>query len=294
MVKGTTREVGNYEKSYFTGLGKVSLVAACPTRSQLNKLLNKEDSDDDKEIEYAGEDKEGNRKVRLVFWLYCEAIATHVPYSINLIDKVRLNKAGDKVQVINSTLGTSWVPLVDEEPDYSALQDWFTEFQDKEKNVLGKKEYRAALVGEEELGSLMRIWLGRLNWNSPEANGLLDTNQLFNEDFSELQTLIDSDFDTDFVATYGVRTDEEDSTKQYQQIYKNFLPEGFMKNIEKGFKGASSYITKTWQKYEADITGEYGFNAYFTLDPIGPYNREDDPAVGDGKKEEVSDTNSKF
>lgn len=292
MIKGNQRETTEFKNQLYTGFTVVTVKAVNPTKSELNKLLGKEDSDEDKPIEYLGEDKEGNKRIRLVFWLHDEKLDKLFPYSFNLVQKERTNKDGNKNQYINSVCMTSWA---DEEAN---LQDWFTKFLDKQKEEIGTKTFRKALVGEEELGTLLRAWLGRLNWNDAGTTVEVDTSKLFDEDYSELKSQIDGDLDTPFVILLGVRTDENDTEKQYQQVYgKQFLPYGFMPYINKGFKFPTDYSKKVWNKFEADVTGEYGFNCFHELEPLKEYDRENDPAVGGVSKaaaEPVTATNSKY
>lgn len=274
MVKGT-KQAGNAGASApkYVGLTGVEVRAVNPTRSELNKLLGKEDGEDDKEIVYTSEDQEGNKRVRLTFWLYDAKLDKYFPYSFNLTDKERLNKNGDKNQYINQSGMTAWADTEDN------LLPWFTTFKDKQGNELGTKEYRKALLGEEELGTLLRFWLGRLDFYDPETHVLIDAGNLLNEDYNELRSLIDSNFDTPFIAVAGVKTDENDVDKQYQQIYgKAFLPISFMSYIQKG-NFPTEYTKKTWARFEEDVTGPYGFSSYFELVPITEYDKNKDIAA---------------
>lgn len=291
MIKGNAKQETKFENQLFTGFTVLTVKAVNPTRVQLNKLLEKEDSDDDKEIEYKGEDKDGNDRIRLVFWLHDENLNKFFPYSFNLIKKERMNKNEDKNQFINSVCLTSWADKQEN------LQDWFVKFIDRQKNELGTKEVRKALVGEEELGTLLRAWLGKLNWNDPETNVMIDTAKIFKEDYSELQSQIGGDYATPFVALLGVRTDENDTEKQYQQVYgKSFLPAGFFSYIENGFKFKTEYSKKVWQKFEEEVMSEYGFSSFYEMEPLKNYDKTLDPAVRGVAKDSVPVTpqNSKF
>lgn len=304
MIKGEQREQKESKgKKLYVGLGPVELAAFNPSKTEINKLTGKEDDDEDRPIEYLGEDKEGNQRLRLAFWLKSLSDVTdkHFVHSFNLTNKVRTNKNGDKVQVINQTLNTTWVPLkvdkkgeVTDEPDFSLLPNWFVTFTDKEGNEIGKKKYRAALLGEEELATLLRAWLS-INWNHPEAEVMIDTKKLFSEDYSEIRDMIGTALTKSFTATLGVRTDENDSTKQYQQVYgKAFLPKGFTEHLEKNFKGSSDYIKRVWAKFEDEIQGEYGFSSHYILEPIQEYDPKKDVAQAPGTRADVTPMNSKF
>ncbi len=281
-VKGKQRqEQTEFKRELFVGFASVRVVAINPTREELNKLLGKEDNDNDKPLEYLSQDQEGNDRLRLTFWLHDEQRDKYFVHSFNLTNRERTNKDKDKVQIINSTCSTTWVPYVagTTEADKSFVPAWFKSFTDKEKNEIGKKKWRKALSGEEELANLMRAWLGRLNWMDVDTEVQVDTEKLFKENYKELRGLIDGDYDTPFVALLGVRTDENDSTKKYQQVYgKSFLPNSFMKNISKGMSFTNDYQKKVWKRFEEEVNGEYGFDSYFELGTLTEYDETKDIA----------------
>ena len=280
-VKGKQRQETEFKKDLFVGFTTVRVVAVNPSREELNKLFGKEDADNDKPIEYLNQDQEGNDRLRLTFWLHDEARDKYFPYSFNLTNKERQNKDKDKVQLVNSTCTTTWVPYISgtEKPDESLIQSWFKTFTDKDKVEIGKKKWRKALMGEEELANLLRAWLGRLNWNDVDTEVQVDTDKLFKQKYQELRSLIDGDYDTPFVVLLGVRTDENDSSKKYQQVYgKSFLQASFMKNISKGMSFGNDYQKKVWKRFEEEVNGEYGFDAYFELGPLTEYDESKDIA----------------
>lgn len=310
-VKGKQKTQTEFTKELFVGFTAVKVIAVNPTREELNKILGKEDSPEDKPITYAGNDQEGNDRMRILFVLQDEKTDKIFFHSFNLTNKVRKNKDGDKCQIVNSTCSTSWAPLipklnkkgqpeVDDEGkqvytdnvNAEVIQDWFLNFTSKEKDgekqILGQKKWRPALSGEEELVTLLRSWLGRLDFMDPETEVFVDTDKLFKENFKELRELISLDeegkftaggLDTPFTVLLGVRTDEEDSTKKYQQIWgKAFLPAGFMKYINNGMKFPTDYSKKIFKKFKEEVEGEYGFNGYTELAPIAEYDESKDIA----------------
>ena len=302
-VKGKQKEQSNdFVKKLYVGLTTVKVVAVNPSREEVNKLVGKEDSPEDKEIVYLGEDQEGNARIRLSFWLRDTKSHELFIHSFNLTDKERRNKLNNKVQLINSTCGTTWVP-VDEngKVDESAIPEWFVNFTDRENQNLGPKKWRKALSGEEELGTLLRSWLGKLNFMDAETEVLVDTKKLFKQNYKELRELISLDeneeftgegYDTPFVALFGVRTDTEDSTKKYQQVWgKGFLAESFMKYInnggENGPKFSSEYTKKVWKKFKDEVVGEYGFDGFTELVPLREYDESKDISGGINTGKEV-------
>jgi hypothetical protein len=296
-VKGKQKEQKEFVKELFVGFTPVKVVAVNPNRKELNELIGKEDSEKDEEVKYLGSDDEGNDRIRLAFWLEDVKSGKLFVHSFNLTNKERKNKDGDKCQIVNQTCTTSWAPYIkkgDEvtsKLDESVIQEWFKNFTDKEKKVLGPKKFRKALAGEEELATLLSAWLGRLDFRDTETEVLIDTKKLFKEDYKELRQLIslndegefDKDgIDTPFVALVGVRTDEDDSTKKYQQVWsKAFLPEGFMKYINNNLKFPTEYSKKIWAKFVKEVEGEYGFNGYTELVPLTEYDATKDISGGE-------------
>lgn len=279
-IKGNQRQ--DNEKKLYVGFANVKVVSINPTRKQMNTLVGKEDSDKDEEINYVDE-FDGNQRVRIVIWLKEEGTGRLFIHSFNILNKERINLAGDKYQYINNVCSTGWA---DEE---SNLMDWFVNFTTKEKEVIGKKTYRKALVGEEELANFIRAWLNKLNFNNPATDVTISTKDLFAGKFKELQEQVDGDFVTPFVALFGVRTvvpkeGEEGEIKKYQAIYgKNFLQSQFIKFINNGNKMPNDYTKKQWSRFVEEVSGEYGANFYYELEPLTEYDAERD-LIGSGEK----------
>jgi len=270
MITGEQRQevVTKDRNKKFVGFTPVEVVAVNPTRAELNKLLGKEDSDTDKDIIYKTEDAEGNDKIKLTFWLYASSIDKYQSYSFSLTNKVRVSKDGLKTQFVNSTCMTAWADTKEN------LGKWFTTFTDREGTELGEKTIREALMGEEELATILHSWLGRLNFYNAATSVLADTKKLFNEDYTELRAIIGGNYDTPFLALFGVQTDESDPEKQYQVIYgKSFLGEAYMDGINKGLRFSKDYMKKGWDRFEKEVEGEYGFKAFFELKAIKDYDR---------------------
>lgn len=127
------------------GVFTAKVVAINPDSDTICKLLQVSDENKDKfkEVEYLGEDQEGNTRLNLHFYLE-EKNGDIFTLRFSLIDKKRVSKTG-LAQYINQTGGTSYADSVEN------LPVWFKTFQDKEKNIIGDKEFREAYVGEEEL-----------------------------------------------------------------------------------------------------------------------------------------------
>lgn len=294
-VKGKQKEQKEFAKELFVGFTSVKVVAVNPTRDEVNKLIGKESSDEDKELTYLGNDLEGNDRLRLAFWLQDMKTSKLYVHSFNLTNKDRKNKDGTKVQVINQTCTTTWAPIdEDGKVNEKVIPDWFLKFTDREGKTLGPKKWRKSLAGEEELGIFLRSWLGKLNWSDPETEVMVDTKKLFKENYKELRELITLDekgefttegYDTPFVVLLGVRTDENDTTKKYQQVWsKGFLPNDYMRHINNGGstgpKFSNEYAKKVWKKFKDEILGDYGFDGYTELIPIAEYDVTKDVTGG--------------
>ncbi len=296
-IKGEQR-ADNSSSSKVIGFLKVDAVGALsPTKSELNKLFSKEDSEEDKDIVYLGPDKEGNDRVRLVFWLRSDKFNKYIPYSFNITNKVRTNKAGDKVQYVSSTCDTAWCPI-DENgvADESLLVDWFKNFQDKERNNTKPKLYRPALLGEEELATFLKGALGRVTFTKDSTEITWDPQRLLNGDFGEIREMIESSYAAPFVVLAGVRTDPDDDTKEYQSIWgKGFLPGNFMKFIENDFdfKG-NEFDQRRWDKFLKGVEDtDYGFSSFYELVPAKTYDPADNIAAGKDDADEAP-TNSRY
>lgn len=319
MIQGKEKTIG--EKKLYVGLTTTEVKSFNPSKAELNRLLGVEAKEDDKEVIYSSQDQEGNERQRMAFWLFDEGLNKYFVHSFLLTKKDRVNKDETKVQIINSTCDTTWVPFKKEldedgnetgkltnEADADLVPVWFKNFtkkDDKTKELvtLGPKTWRKAVSGEEELGTFLKAWLGKLNWRDPEtANVDIDTDQLFKEKYGEIRELIDGNFATPFVALVGVRTDPDDKTKKYQQIWsKMFLPNGFMKFVRNGFvfpadkDGKKNFNRKIWEDFEKEVNGEYGPGFYVDLAPIHEYDETQDiTASSETKRPPVAANSSEY
>ena len=321
IIGGKKREHKQSEGfSRYIGFFKAEVVAVNPDREKVNELLGKEDSETDKEIEYTGE-KDGVEFARVTFWLKVEGKKDlYIPHTITLKNEVRRNKAGDKIQVINQTGDTTWIEA-DEDNDYNASTffDNFKQFtnvtlwvlpngDESEKwvkgakphpdhiEILGKKKHRPALIGEEELAELMKVWLSELDFKHPETNLLLDTKKLFADNFKDLQ-LVGGDFDRVFTALAYVKADDNDPEKLYQRVFKKFLPPVFMKYIANGCKMPNNYAQDVWDRYVAELEGDYGPDGKYVEEPLKEYDPNEDVAASKKTKNDEAvknPTSSKY
>lgn len=303
-IKGKVRETTErkeFVKDLYVGFANVRVAGINPTRAQMNKMFGKTDdgSDEKEEFKYLDEDKDGNTRFRLAFWLNDEENDKYFVQSINLIDAPRISNDGKKVQLINSTCDTTWVPFkvddegnVLDEPNEKLIPNWFLEFTNKEKEVLGKKKWRVSLRGEEELAKFLRVWVN-MDWWDPGTEVMVDTKKLFQENTKELKEIVDSmQLSKNFVILTGVRTNKDDNTKKYQEIFKKaYLPSGMMQYIKDGNHFPNDWSRKQWREFTKEVEGQYGFTCHHKLVPLEKYNEKGDPVATNAGKPETEDEN---
>jgi len=297
-------EKKSFVRDLYVGFANVEVSAINPTRAEISKMLGTEKENDERdEILYLDKDTDGNTRLSLKFWLRDEETDKYFIQSIMVSNIDRLSKDGKKVQIVNNTCQTTWVPLkVDEsgnvtkEVDEALIPEWFLEFSDdKTKEVLGKKKYRKAVKGEEELVKLLRSWIS-MQWKDIETDVMLDTKKLFKENLKELKEMVGSElFTKKFVILTGVETNEEDSTKKYQKVFsKAYLPSGFMVYIKAGNKMSTPYTQKEWKKFTDEVSGQYGFNCFHKLKPLEIYSEKEDPVSSNTAKPVAIPQNNEY
>ena len=226
--KEVTGEGGNFKK--YIGVGAFKVVAVNPDKSELEAIYG---TTLDKEPEYTSKAEDGTDKVRLDF-----VVATN-PEKNNNIDfktkvsfflekKARTNSTGTKVQVINAYGETTWVDLeMAKTGDLPANMSWY------------EKPYRVAMVGEDDLTSFLKKFLGIPNKSYRDKNGV--THEIENKSDAEarLEKLVDYfkgnvkelkeiiKFQPDNLIKIPVGIKTTDDGKEYQAIYtKMFLSPG--------------------------------------------------------------------
>jgi len=302
--KGKAREQkSDFVREYYTGFATLRVVTVNPTRAELNKILGKDEASDEKEeFKYTKTDESGKEKLTVTFWLHNEENDKYFTQSFDRVyNEPRISKSGDKVQMINSVCKTTWVPLkvdkngdITDEPDESLLPEYFTTFTSKEGEVLGKKKYRVAFRGEEEIANLLRAFIS-MDWYDPDTEVLIDTKKFFQENFKEIKDVIfDERMSKPFIGLLGVETSEKDVTKKYQKIYTGaYLPSSYMKFIKNGNK-FNSYALGTWEKFTKDVADTYGFKCYHKLAPLSLYNEKADPVASNAGKPETAPADNEY
>ena len=222
----------------YTGVGSIFVVGVNPSKSELEKLYDREL---DKDPEYITE-KDGVISARIEFIIKTDSTAK-CNNGIELITKLpvfiskeyRFNKDKTKVQVIDKYGRTAWVTKEQaknhEIPVYG---------NGKPANI--DKDYRPAYVGEEIVTNFLKLFLGIPNvekWVKNEETGrrevvglvdnpedcecrLENIEDYFKGKFNEIKDAINLMPNNKIKVLFGVRTTDEG--KQYQDVYtRKFL-----------------------------------------------------------------------
>jgi hypothetical protein len=276
-IGGSKRE-SNFESTEFTkkvGLFEAKVIAVNPDAEEYQEVLGIQLKEDSKQAEYLGE-KDGNKTLRVDFWLEETKSKDKFKVTFFLENKVKENKDQTKKQYINNIGTCSWAA------DPNDLADWFT-----------KREYRPAFVGEEELYNFLRTWLGNIDYRQDNAILQLEWNKLLKGNVKDLKEQVNSEWATNVVALATVKTvTKEDGDKEYQGVYnKAFLPAYSIKQFRLVDYGNSSELSKLREKKTKDlkpherfvlnVIGEYGCKDYYTFKELKEYSSDDNLVASD-------------
>lgn len=242
-----------------TGFFKGKIIKLNPTFEELTELLGEEP---EKQPTYTWTSK-GVRKAAFEF--YIENTQNEIfKYAMLLSDEKVVSSKGS-YQYINCLGDTQWVT------DESQLWNSFTEFQKVtkwsttngkyapgakpvEKETLGKKQYRIASKGEEDLLHIWKLIVSPKIYDV-NTNLLLDLEAFFSGDFSQIK------LDTDtyhFVAFAYVNNDFK------QKIWKRFLPTDIMSELRnKDFSSENRKLYSNWESQAKDE--QFGIQGYYNL-----------------------------
>jgi len=287
MKLGKARQQVEFSnRDVYTGFFEGTVVAINPTTAELAELQGYTPKEDAKELVYEGVTKEKKEEyVKLAFWI--QPKDEDLPLfkkEFMLIDKQRVSKDG-KIQYVNQSGMSAWAL------DEKGFQDWFVSFTDKDKNVLGKREYREAIQGEADLYEFTSKWLGRVNLSKQDEDGVfadirLDKKAMFKniDKFvrNDLRGLIGSDYVTNIVPHASVHTgsDKDGNVKYYQNVLSVFPL-----TIKDGSRYAETLsvikiceATNNWntnaliKKYADSLSGDYGTDDIYTLGLLKKYD----------------------
>jgi hypothetical protein len=288
-IGGKKREQMVFENKDFAkkvGLFEAKVIAVNPDIEEYKEVLGMELKDDSKAIEYLGESRDGNKTLRLDFWLEEAKAKEKLKLTFFLENKIKENKDQTKKQYINSVGTCSWAS------DPNDLASWFT-----------TREYRPAFVGEEELYNFLRTWLGNLDYRDAETVLELDWKKLMNGNVRDIKSQIDGEWCTSVVSLATIKTVEKDGEmKEYQGVYnKAFLPSYNIKSfrlvdynsprIQAALRDKKSKDLKPHERFVVNVTGEYGCKDFYILKDMKDYNADDNLVASDAV---ISDDGADF
>jgi hypothetical protein len=280
------------------GLGLVeSVVAINPTNAEKAKLFGYELDEERDEIEYVSENE--NSKAKLAMDVYYRLQGVEAPR------KQRFFLENEPIEFEDENDGKTKFKFVNQvgqiatAEDESDLGDWFTEFQewDKEERkfvkIGEKKTFRKCLRGEDTLMRFMREALA-LNYELPSADLSYNYKKLFAGNTKEFLTDLQGDLFRKFVVMTQVTTKEGEGgeVNNYEKLWlpnNNFgvptLPEEAMKYINNGCKFPTGFMGKRWKKYK-ETYEKYAPQGFAPLEPVRPYDSSEDVSAGTGAKKE--------
>jgi len=304
-IKGTQKEqLESKEKKI--GLGEYKVVAVNPSREEWKDLFGTELGEESKADHYLGESRDGNTTLRIDFWGENTKTKELQKTTFFLEDKYKENKIGEKdvdkvkkYQFINNAGSTTWAE------DENDLKQWFTQYG-----------YRKAKVGEEELYTFCRYWLGKMDTFKVGVELAFTWKTLMKGNVKEIAEQIKGEFSVPFLWLLTVKTvaKEGEETKQYQNVYnRNFLPsyvlsyfsqkdymsepvlaaikakEQAMKDKKAG--GGTVDKADKLKNFEYFVLqvmdSQFGCKDFFKLKPLKAYNPEENLVTSDNAMEPV-------
>ena len=281
------------------GLGLIEeVVAINPTNAEKAKLFGYELDDDREETEYVTKNDNGKEKLNLDIYYNIQGVEAPRKQrffleneAITFEDDNDDNKV--KFKFVNQ------VGQIATAEDESDLGDWFTEFQewDKEEKkfvkIGEKKTFRKCLKGEDTLMRFLREALS-INYELPSADLSYNYKKLFTGNVKELLTDLQGDLFRKFVVMTQVTTKDSDDgdVNHYEKLWlpnNNLgvptLPEEAMKHINNGCKFPTGWMGKKWKKYK-ETYEKYAPQGFAPLEPVRPYDDSEDVSAGTGAKKE--------
>ena len=235
----------------YTGVGKAKVLAVNPNLAELNKL----GFNFNNEPEYLTVDEEGIQKLKLQFFIQStdkEDLKTNITFFLE--NKDRVNKNGDKYEIINNQGQSTWAESIEAAINRTNAkgEKWFSD-----------KGARIAKVDETGLINFLINWV---NVKPGDECYLDNINALISKgDVSELKGILNMFKDNDVRVLFKVRDTGE---KQYQTVDSNIFDRGFKRDND--YKVFTKYVeSKTKAGYEVKDNWSYEFQT-FNLKPVSP------------------------
>ena len=269
-MKIVKSESQGQSRPLYTGIFTGNVVALNPDNEKIQELIGKELKEGTEEKKYEGETKNGDKYVKLVFWL--EVDGQYFTCVYMLIDKQSISETKGKLEYVNQVGQSVWVG------DESELKDSFTKFTDKDKNVIENKQYREAIQGESSLYSFLCAWLN-INVFNNDTNLFEDVNikDIFvdSEKFikKEYSFYINSEFSNPVVgmATVNTYTKADGTVAQSQKVFDRVLPFWVKPHVNKAI-ASKNWTDKKVSFWYNNINSNC--KDVFLFDNITPYNGE--------------------
>jgi len=275
-IGGKRKEQQSADYSKKVGLFEARVIAINPTMEEYKDVLGIELKEESRAVEYLGKSQDDNITLRLDFWL--EEVKNKEKFKVTffLENKEKVNKDGNKKQYINNIGTASWAA------DEKNLPEWFS-----------KREYRVSYVGEEELYTFLRTWLGNLDYRDAETTLELDWKTLMKGNVKDLKSQIDGEWATNVVALATVKTvEKEGDVKEYQSVYnKAFVSAYNLKqfrlvdynntDVQASLRKKKSSELKPHERFVLNVTGEYGCRDFYTFKDLRDYNSDDNVVASD-------------
>ena len=317
------------EKTLYVGAGLVQILCFNPNRSELDRVLGIERSEDYEqkpEFEYVkddvtikvkrkGEDGEEFedeitcKKLTITCWVKEIKTGQIFPLSFTLYDVDDISSTG-KIKFVTQHGKSTYVD------DESNLPEWFKFTPGKKKFALN---YRRSKKGEASLLEFLAAWTNISPFDIESSLFVENEKKFWNGDMKELNNLISDFEDNSVMVQFGVRTkdieteDGSTETKEYQALStKSFCQSSFMKYfrnyanknwegllIENSDKNFLSFNTKvkigdvsmySLANFMNNIFGEYGISEFSVMEEIREYQSEENPV--NQEKSLVEDTTS--
>lgn len=279
-VGGKKREVSSVEFTKKVGVFEGEVIAINPDLETYKEVLGIDIDENSKALEYISEDKDGVQKSRVDVWLKDVKTETKFKVSFFLENKIRTNKDGNKFQFVNSTGLCSWSESED------SLPEWFI------KNSTVRKAY----VGEEELITFFRTWLGKLDFRDPETELSLEPKKIFKGNLKEWSDEIDGEYCQTVGCLATIKTvDKEDGPKSFQNVFnKAFFPGYAIKffrlmdyddpSVIRKLSFKTNKDLKPFERFIINVVGEYGCKDFYSLKDLKDYDSEDNITTSNNVK----------
>ncbi|MEY4333075.1 MAG: hypothetical protein RLZZ196_1813 [Bacteroidota bacterium] len=277
------KSTGTGAKKLFTGIASMKVIGINPTSEELAELLGYEPKSDAEKIKYEGKTEKGDDYVDINFWLEADTPEKQkFNARFRLVNKPVVSENTGKSQWVNQSATSTWI---DNEKN---LQVWFTEFRDKNGNLItkdedgeltGKKVIRQAIQGEANLYNFLRAWFGNVNFFSERTNTLIDINELFRDVESFVDKKYRSQYRvgnknmiTNVVAMAYVHISEKNGeTKMFQNVYGDYLGQWQMKKVNFSLS-TGNWDDKGLKKWKEQLEGKYGCDGAFTISSLQPFD----------------------